>query len=543
MASLNFFHFGQRFVFKMIALVNLYLATGLRKTCLIVFSVLVFSGCSANQDANQLIDIKRGKSAIIDVGSQSIRELPAGFFGYTLESLEFEMTSLKSGENKVKQDVIRNYALTPHSIFRYPGGLVANHFNWEESRGNVKTRPPQKLTGWATPSPVMFGVDEYFQFLDEVKGIPWYTLNLNGWSESKLNAELPSSIMAASNKKLATYIVSKTPNAGVRYYQLGNELDRSIYEWPIQKYIERSLDTMRVVSAVDPNARFIAFVRDFDYKYKKRSGKGTSKDLMRSVFKAMPAVDDISFQFYYDTPHIAKPESDIPWRLGLFNRAIKEATELRNGRPPRVWITEHGRSRHPDIKGSQANSFTAGLGGAISAADFWIAIAQMPAIEGAFLYSVGQWNIFQNLGDSAYPLPMYWAVRVLRSLDLPIVLSTTNASPNYSAYAGGYDIRTVAFTDVGRTRYGLWAVNRAKRDLPASIKIPALAGKKLEVTHNYLAGRQGVDADADKEPPRVILDQPPQTVLVGEDGVVVLNLPANSVSSFNFVLGERRVKP
>ncbi|WP_310448395.1 hypothetical protein, partial [Thiobacillus sp.] len=245
-----------------------------------------------------------------------------------------------------------------------------------------------------------------------------------------------------------------------------------------------------------------------------------------------------SFQFYYDTPNVEKPESDIPWRLGLFKRAIDTATALRGGRPPRVWITEHGRSRHPDIKGSQANSFTAGLGGAIAAADFWIAIAQMPAIEGAFLYSVGQWNIFKNVGDSAYPLPMYWTVRVLRSLDLPVVLATKNSSPNHSNYVGGYDVRTVAFTDENRSRYGLWAVNRASRDLPATIRLPALAGKRLEVTHDYLAGREGVAADADKMPPSVVMNQPAHVVQVDKDGVLVLDLPANSVSSFSLVLAK-----
>ncbi|WP_310448396.1 hypothetical protein, partial [Thiobacillus sp.] len=251
------------------------LATGTGNFFLVIIAAFVFSGCSASQqDPNQLTDVRQGQGATIVVGSERVRALPAGFLGYTLESLEFEMTSLSSGDRKVKQDIVRNYALTPHSIFRYPGGLAANHFDWEGSMGHVDSRPSQKLTEWAGQSPVMFGVGEYFQFLNQVKGVPWYTLNLNGWSENSLSAEMPSATVAASNKRLAAYIVSQTPDATVRYYQLGNELDRSIYEWPTEKYVQRSLDTMRAIQSVDPKARFVAFARDFDYQYRGKSGKG-----------------------------------------------------------------------------------------------------------------------------------------------------------------------------------------------------------------------------------------------------------------------------
>jgi alpha-L-arabinofuranosidase len=447
----------------------------------------------------------------------------------------FETDAYSTKFNRIKPDVLDRYRELPDTYFRFPGGLMANHFNWEWTLGDSGGRKPQKLAEWAEGKPVLLGVSEYFRFLEGVKGKPWYTLNLNGWSETDLNGELPSRVVADSNKRLATYIRSQTPGESVRYYHLGNELDRSVYEWPTDKYIQRSLDTIRAVSAVDPQARFVAFVRDFDYEYKHKSGESDYKDLMRDVFEAMPMVDDISFQYYYDAPTIKHPRSDLPYRLRMFREAIETATQLRGGKPPRVWVTEHGRSRHPDIKGGKANGFTSGLGSAIAAADFWIAVAQMPAIEGAFLYSVGQWNIFQNVGDSAYPLPMYWTVRVLRSLDLPVVLATETTSPNHSGYAGGYDVRVVAFTDESHGRYGLWAVNRADRDLPASIMIPALSGKKLEVTHDYLAGRQGVDADLDKEPPRVVMNQPARRLQAGNDGVLVLELPANSVSSFRLV--------
>lgn len=515
---------------------------GFKNLCFLFLAfspVFALTGCTAAQNHDdQLTEIKKGQQVAVSVANETIRDLPLGFLGFSLESLMFETDSYSIKQKGIKPDLLSHYGMLPNSIYRFPGGLIANHFNWEWSVGNPGERKPQKLAEWANGAPALFGVREYFDFLASVKGKAWYTLNLNGWSETEMDGEQPSQVVAESNKRLATYVRSQTSGESVRYYQLGNELDRSVYEWPTDKYVRRSLDTIRAVSAVDPDARFVAFVRDFDYTYKGKSGKSAYKDLMRDVLEAMPMVDDISFQYYYDTPNMEKPRSDLPYRLRMFRDAIETATELRGGKPPRVWVSEHGHSRHPDIKGSKANTFTSGLGSAIAAADFWIAVAQMPAIEGAFLYSVGQWNIFQNIGDSPYPLPMYWTVRVLRSLDLPVVLATETTSPNHSAYAGGYDVRTVAFTDKNRSRYGLWAANRASRDLPAFIKIPALAGKRLEITHVYLAGRQGVDADADKEPPRVVMNQPAQKAQVDTDGILILELPANSVSSFRLSLSQ-----
>ena len=58
------------------------------------------------------------------------------------------------------------------------------------------------------------------------------------------------------------------------------------------------------------------------------------------------------------------------------------------------------------------------------------------------------------------------------------------------------------------------------------------------MTHDYLAGRQGVAADTDKEPPSVMLNQPAHVVQVDKNGILVLDLPANSVSSFRLVLAQ-----
>ena len=49
-----------------------------------------------------------------------------------------------------------------------------------------------------------------------------------------------------------------------RYYELGNELDRSEYQWSHEKYIERARGTIEAIGEVDQDARFVAFLREFD---------------------------------------------------------------------------------------------------------------------------------------------------------------------------------------------------------------------------------------------------------------------------------------
>ena len=90
-----------------------------------------------------------------------------------------------------------------------------------------------------------------------------------------------------------------------RNYQLGNELDRAEYQWPVEKYVERSQLTMNAISEVDPDARFVAFLRDFDWTYKgtqRLRGKSKFTDLIPEVLQGLPAVNDFSLHFYYDDP-------------------------------------------------------------------------------------------------------------------------------------------------------------------------------------------------------------------------------------------------
>lgn len=494
---------------------------------------LLFSSVAgARKDGiDDLIEVKAGSTAEVRVAPARIRLLPGSFFGLNFEAQIFEMDSIERDSGQIKPEVMRHLKALPDVVYRYPGGLMANHYSWEWATGPLLGRVRQKLASWAEPAPSLFGIDEYLDFLHQVRGQFWYTLNLNGWSQTSMEGELPSAVVADSNRRLAAHVLAEGPN-NTRFYHLGNELDRSDYEWPTEKYIQRAKDTIDAVRAVDPQARFVAFLRDFDLKYSKISGDSAYRAFNTAVLNALPMVSDFSLQYYYDDAGNGNLRSTIPWRLRMFQAAIRGARDARRGQTPNVWISEHGRSPNSAIKGRNANRFTSGLPGAISAADFWIAVAQMPAIQGAFLYSVGHWNIFSNELPAGYPMPMYWTLRILHQSRLPGVMATSTMSPNRSGYLGGYDVRAVALSDDARTRYNLWVINRAAQSQRVKVTLPSLHGRSVRVIHDYVAGREGVLADQDTAPPRVMIDQPGRLFAVSTDGVIDLNLPANSISSF-----------
>jgi len=154
------------------------------------------------------------------------------------------------------------------SMYRYPGGLPSNAFNWQASVIDYDRRVEKRIAQGNLSVNTYFGVGEYLQFIKDVRAsAPWFTLNLIGGGSLQRPIEWSSATVANSNQGLARYIVERTPEQSVRYYQLGNELDRNKYQWSYNKYVSRSRDTINKISAVDPKARFVPFMRDYNWKY------------------------------------------------------------------------------------------------------------------------------------------------------------------------------------------------------------------------------------------------------------------------------------
>ena len=433
------------------------------------------------------------------------REKLFKFFSFNLNHFGFGR-DLMGPDGEIFAGPVKDLQAFKGNFLRYPGGLVSNNFRWDTSIGPSKGRQPQKSVKHASPSPVMFGIDEYATLLDATGSQPWYVLNLAGWSETRLNVELPSTEVVNSNVKLARYLLEAIPVDGPRYYQLGNELDRSVYQWPVEKYTERARANIKAIRDIDPDSRFVAFLRDFDWKYKGASHPladtiSRSDDFIPAVLNALPEVDDFSLHFYYDDPGVNRHFKRIGRRLRQIEQAIDLSRKTRDGKTPDVWITEHARGVNlPAGNGMQRAYLTSNLAATISTADFLIGISQIPEIKGAFWHGVnaGPWQLFDSSikYEDLRPRPIYWGLRVLRSVMLEETLATSTGDQPFAQYADGYDVRATAFRSEDKAALGVWVANRRNELVTMKLHFGPLSGSGVEITRYQVFGPPSTDADA-----------------------------------------------
>lgn len=474
------------------------------------------------------------------VSNEVIRSaLPSHFLSFNMNYITFEMSYWDAARGQVKAEVVEAMRAFPGSIYRYPGGLISNAFDWEGSVGEPLSRRPQRTVSWKEGTSTRFGPKEYFSFLDQVGGQSWYVLNLLGWDEQVLYKEMPSRTLAESNRGLAAFRRGHDRTSAIpRYYHLGNELDRSEYQWPTEKYIQRARESMDAVLQADPGARFVPFLRDFDWHYRGRPGTSPAKDFARDVLAGLPEVQDFSLQVYYDRPSEEGKTFDVQWRQGLLKRIIAQTTVLR-GKPYRVWITEHAKQNPQKAPLPFRMATTSGITGAVASSDFLIAMTQLPEVQGVFWHALGGghwWDLFRESDGHIEPTPVYWAFRLLRENQTGSVLKTDTEGPNESRYEGGYDVRSVVFRE-GENGLTVWAINRAGKPTVLSLVMKAFAGRQINLRHGYVAARKpggGLETEMD-----VIRDggSEPREGAFSSSGELKLQLPALSVSAIRI---ERR---
>ncbi len=499
--------------------------------------------CSAPDIRQRVLEVGEAPLARVEgCLQQPLRtELPATLFGFNVQHYHFEREIFAAGGGVVPDPVLNSLRALPGALYRYPGGLIANRFAWEAAIGDPAKRPDRKSVQWDFPAPVLFGVREYLNMVEAVGGTPWYVLNLVGWDEREMFRELDIDTVAASNARLARYMLEQRSDAGPRYYQLGNELDRAGYQWSHEKYVARSAATIKAMREVDPEARFVAFLREFDWTYRgAQSERGLSRhqDFIRDVLVGLPEVDDFSLHFYYDARGSEQQTRRLPWRLRQFRSAIDTAAGVRAGKAPGVWITEHARGiDFGNVKARDMRPYTANLSAAISTADFLIALTQIPEVRGASWHALNStpWWVFEPK-NGFQPSTVYWAMRVLRKTAQPRVLATFSASPNSSSFADGYDVRGMISVNNAATRIGVWAINRVARAAPFEVVIPEFAGKRADVFHYSVAGRQGDDPDQADYSPLLQLGPAGQPAEFDANGRLALWLPPASVSGFDVIL-------
>lgn len=487
------------------------------------------------------VDVRSAQDISIRVKANKVirEQMPEEIFGFNINFKSFQDQLWDETGYRVYPKVVDDLKEFSPAVFRYPGGLVANSFSWDDSIGALSSRRLQDTIFKSPPRKAHFGLDEYLRFLDQVDGKFLYVLNIVGTSAMEPLKEAPLQDVVEKNKALAQYLVNKM-GSRPRYYQLGNELDRSKYEWSPEHYAERAKAVADAIRSVDKDAEFIAFLRDFTWTYKKDKSRGVSTPdtYMKSVMTQLPGITNYSLHHYYNGKRTDHRSRAIPFWLRHLKKSIQDYQKLR-GEDPNIWITEHGRQMSSAKPSKDLTvQYTSNLGGALSTADYLITIAQVPQVRGAVWHALnaGPWQMFDATVryKDLRPRPIYFGFKVLREMDLPTVLDTRTASTNVSGNQSGYDVRSVGFTDANQQQLGLWVVNHSVVPQVVTVEFKPMAAKEVNFEHWFISGPKGMDVDDLTMELKGGVQFNSARAQFDERGVVKLTLPPSSVSTYKF---------
>ena len=499
--------------------------------CVIVFSLMATPSV-AQQDPVLTVLPGSQPKLVVDPDRTIRIWIPSRLYSANMQYNVFDWKHWDEINGEVKPSVLNDLKDLNGAMYRYPGGLPSNTFDWEASVVDYDVRVENRSSGTNRSLNTYFGVEEYLRFIGNVStGTPWYVLNLIGAGTEENLIEWPSWQVGNSNAKLAQLILQRTPNAQFRYYQLGNELDRNHYQWPTSMYVNRSLVSINKILAIDPQARFVPFMRDYNWTYKAPlSGVSKVQDYFDDVMTGLPMVKDFSLHFYYDGKFSPTSKfATIPDVIQKIEKAVEMAKAARPG-DYFVWITEHGKRFF--LSGGtpeSGTSFDAGL----ATGDFLLAVSQMPVVKGAFLQGLdGGSRKFYF--DSASPTASFWVLRILAGQKYKRVLASTTTSPNNSGYPGGYDVRAVAFTNAAGDGLGVSAVNRSPQGTTLRVEYSPMAGREVIESRRLIKGPTGADPKT-VEQEYIVYDDPiVNTKTFGPAGIIYVWLPPLSVSSITF---------
>lgn len=393
---------------------------------------------------------------------------------------------------------------------RFPGGNNSVSWVWDQTQGPISTRSDwEAFYGGALTTP-HFGIDEFLTYSQSINAKSFFhVLNLTGLYPPDIDQLATKEAVAANNAALASYLDQQWPSSYPQW-QLGNELDRARIGFTHQQLEDRSQASIDAIRVVQPDARFIAHLREHDYQGDSWQG------FMQDTYDDLPQVHDHALFAYYDPsqdPGFIPVNSIlywIPWYMFKLQENIDYfENTVRPGQTARIWMTEHARRRLSvdwndpplDSAGDPYDPtpwLVSNLGGSISTADYLIAIMQVPQVLGAMYHGSpgGPWRLFDNIlydGDFD-PLTIFWTYALLNQNTLSDVVATVNESTNAAGYLGNYDTRAVAFHD-GACEVRVWVVNRRMQALNFEIKIPLWAGDPVSIEHASIYGAAGQDPD------------------------------------------------
>jgi len=173
----------------------------------------------------------------------------------------FDDGSPLSDEHGFRKDVLEALDQLSLTSLRWPGGLFANGYHWEDGIGPSDARPRRFDAAWRDEDSNRFGTDEFIQYCRALGTEPVICVNMGTGTPAEAQAwvEYCNSGGGTHWANLRRRHGSREPYT-VRYWGLGNEM----YGWysiggsGAEDYVKKATEFAKVMKAVDPSIQLIS---------------------------------------------------------------------------------------------------------------------------------------------------------------------------------------------------------------------------------------------------------------------------------------------
>lgn len=420
-------------------------------------SVLAMIGLPHHAGAADVCDAADVKQISLSVNTTAVVRpaVPRELFGFNVPWRDFQLGYVRNGA--VRSDLYPYLLPFKGAVYRYPGGSPSNTFEWAKSIG-TSTKRVAFTADFNNVSQSLFGVDEFANFVNKLNGRALLTLNISGPVSAPITADAAKTDAINFLNYMRTTSSFKCvagascPVLGV---ELGNELDFGPYNWTASQYVARAGAVVDAVNAA-PGLSGINWIAAG------RTAPWSSKDMAtyNPVVAAGLAskVQGISIHPYYDG-------IDIPYAMNYVNNFGKHWSAVRPD--AKVYVTEHARWPSVPSTGSWSTNWyqATGIGGAISAVDFLMALANQPQVASGNWHALGlsgPWQLIRvnKTTDALYPSPVYWALLTAREAFLDNLVTTKYTVPDKASYSGGYDVKMIGMASTDGSVASVIGINR-----------------------------------------------------------------------------------
>lgn len=442
---------------------------------IIVGLVLVYTSLPCCPDLAAITYRKKNSDVLITVGDESIRRGGLNI-GFNLGIVPFEKSFWNNNTKRIDEELLNKLKTMPGMIYRYPGGSVANRFEYTEAIG--EKRKYQKLADWIDPYQVAFGPYEYMDFIRYVGGAAWLVLNV---SDTVKNDVIDYKKINQLMLVLDDFIKKKP----IKAIELGNELYLRKHMINGREYAKKIIPYIQIIQRKYPDVNIIVGLQGFD------SGSVRANDFNEQVLSYLQNYETgYSLHYYFDGPPGGPP---VDAAIRNIKKTINLIQKINVDKDPQIWITEYGRwpGGKVDSKGwsdlwPRAENHDA----ALSLANFVLSAVYIRNIKGFLIHSLGgvkgPWRMFKRNTSTGSMLEtdifhFQKLLTVMQGGDIKkIKILNNNSREN--------DIKAVV--SVKGNEVNVIMINNGLRPLDVEINISQFMNKtveynKIELNNNY----------------------------------------------------------